>query len=302
MCNYTSQKVATIGGNMHKKPIIALVYDFDKTLSEQDMQNYSFIPNLNMKPDEFWSETREFSQTENMEAILSYLYYMVRKSQEKGLPITEEYLHSLGKDLVFFPGVLEWFDRINQYGKEHGAIIEHYVVSSGMKPIIQSSAIAKHFKAIYACDFYYSADGSVVWPKIAINFTQKTQYIYKINKGILDELDDVEVNKKYGERRIPFKNMIYIGDGLTDIPCMTMLKKHGGKSIGIYSSGNKEKVQQFLVDDRINYVCPANYRENSYLDRTVKLIIKSACLVSELEALEEKQVTEAENKLGSKNV
>ncbi len=287
---------------MNKKPIIAIVYDFDKTLCGQDMQNYSFIPNLNMKSDEFWDEVRDFSTTENMEAILAYLYYMVKKSEEKNIPVTKQYLCSLGKDIKFFPGVLEWFERINTYGKEHGAIVEHYVVSSGIKPIIQSSGIAKYFKAVYACDFYYDSNGKAIWPQIAINFTQKTQYLYKISKGILDELDQVEVNKKYEEKRIPFQNMIYIGDGLTDIPCMTMLKKQGGKSIGIYSPGNKEKVQQFLVDGRINYVCPANYKENSYLDRTVKLIIKSACLVSELEALEEKQVTEAENKLsGNKN-
>lgn len=284
-----------------EKPIIAIIYDFDKTLCDQDMQNYSFIPNLNMKPSEFWNEISEFSKSENMEGILSYLYYMVKKSSEKGKPITKEYLCSLGKDVHLYPGVLEWFERINQYGKEHGAVIEHYIVSSGIKDIIQSTEIAKNFKAIFACDFYYGDNGEAIWPKIAINFTVKTQYLYKINKGILDETDSTEVNKKYKEKRIPFRNMIYIGDGLTDIPCMTMLKKQGGKSIGIYVPKNKENVQQFLVDDRINYVCPANYKENSYLDRTVKLIIKSTCLISELAALEEKQMLEAENKLLSSN-
>lgn len=285
---------------MAEKPIIAIIYDFDKTLCDQDMQNYSFIPNLNMTPSEFWGEIGEFSKSENMEAILSYLYYMVKKSDEKGVPMTKEYLASLGKDIRLFPGVKEWFSRINHYAKEHGAIIEHYVVSSGIKPIICSTDIANEFKAVYACDFYYDENNKAVWPKMAINFTSKTQYLYKINKGILDETDQTEVNKKYKTKRIPFRNMIYIGDGLTDIPCMTMLKKEGGKSIGIYTSDNKERVQQFLVEDRINYVCPANYRENSYLDRTVKLIIKTACLVSELQALEEKQTLKAEEKLSQK--
>lgn len=280
-----------------EKPIIAIIYDFDKTLCDQDMQNYSFIPNLGMTPAEFWNEISDFSSSENMEGILSYLYYMVKKSAERGKPVTKDYLRSLGKDVNFYPGVLEWFERINQYGKEQGAIIEHYIISSGIKDIIESSLIAKHFKAIYGCDFYYDDNGNAVWPKIAINFTGKTQYLYKINKGILDEADSTEVNKKHKEKRIPFRNMIYIGDGLTDIPCMTMLKKQGGKSIGIYVTKDKEKVQQFLIDDRINYVCPANYKENSYLDRTVKLIIKSTCLISELAALEEKQTHQAENKL-----
>ena len=157
--------------------------------------------------------------------------------------------------------------------------------------------MAKHFKAVFACDFYYDDKGEAAWPKIAINFTGKTQYLYKINKGILDDADATEVNKKHKEKRIPFRNMIYIGDGLTDIPCMTMLKKQGGKSIGVYVAKHKERVQQFLVDDRVNYVCPANYKENSYLDKTVKLIIKSTCLISELAYLEEKQTIKAENDL-----
>ena len=280
-----------------EKPIIAIIYDFDNTLCDQDMQNYSFIPNLEMTPSEFWNEISQFSKEENMEGILSYLYYMVKKSNEKGKPMTKEYLSTLGKDINLYPGVEEWFERINQYGKEQGAIIEHYIISSGLKDIINSSKIAKYFTAVYACDFYYGEDGLPIWPKIAINFTAKTQYLYKINKGILDETDSTEVNKKYKEKRIPFRNMIYIGDGLTDIPCMTMLKKAGGRSIGIYTAKTKERVQQFLVDERINYVCPANYKDNSYLDRTVKLIIKTTCLVSELLALEEKQTIQAEEKL-----
>ena len=283
-----------------EKPVIALIYDFDKTLCDQDMQNYSFIPNLNMTPQEFWGEIGEFSKSENMEAILSYLYYMVKKSDEKGVPMTREYLRSLGKDVNLFPGVNEWFTRINHYAKEHGAIVEHYVVSSGIKDIICNTEIANEFKAVYACDYYYDENDKAVWPKMAINFTSKTQYLYKINKGILDETDSTEVNKKYKTKRIPFRNMIYIGDGLTDIPCMTMLKKEGGKSIGIYAPTQKKRVQQFLIDDRINYIAPANYRENSYLDRTVKLIIKSACLVSELQALENKQTLKAEEKLSQK--
>ena len=279
------------------KPIIAIIYDFDKTLCDQDMQNYSFIPNLDMKPIDFWNEIEEFSKQENMEGILTYLYYMVKKSKEKGKPITKDYLKSLGKDVRLYQGVKDWFERINEYGKSHGAIIEHYVISSGIKDIINSTEIAKHFRQVYACDFSYDENGEAVWPKIAINFTGKTQYIHKISKGILNETDSVEVNKKYKTRRVPFRNMIYIGDGLTDIPCMLMVKEQGGKSIGIYGSKNKEKVEQFLIEDRVNFVCPANYKENSYLDKTVKLIIKTTCLVSELSALEEKHVKQAENSL-----
>lgn len=279
------------------KPIIALIYDFDYTLCDQDMQNYTFIPNLQMTPSEFWGELGDWSKEENIEGILAYLYYMVKKSDEKGIPITKEYLRSMGKDVKFYPGVKDWFERINKFGEENGAIIEHYIVSSGVKDIIESTKIAKHFKSVFACDFYYDDDGKAVWPKIAINFTGKTQYLYKIRKGIFDDTDATEVNKKYKEKRIPFRNMIYIGDGLTDVPCMTMLKKEGGKSIGIYIPENMERVQQFLLDDRINYICPANYRENSHLDKTVKLIIKSQIISHELLDLSEKQVQIAESTL-----
>ena len=284
---------------MAEKPIIALLYDFDNTLCDQDMQNYSFIPNLDMTPNEFWQEISNFSKTENMEGILSYLYFMVKKSEDKNKPITKEYLHGLGKDVKFYPGVDTWFDRINQFGKENGAIIEHYVISSGLKDIISSPTIAKKFKAIFACDFYYDENGKAVWPKIAINFTGKTQYIYKINKGIFDDADSTEVNKKYKNKRIPFERMIYIGDGLTDIPCMTMLKKQGGKSIGIYTPKTKDRVEQFLIEDRINYICPASYKENSNLDKTIKLIIKSYAIDYELNHLEEKQTEKAEEKLNN---
>lgn len=276
------------------KPIIAIVYDFDKTLCDQDMQNYSFIPHLDMTPDEFWGEIGEFQEKENMEGILSYLYMMVKKSKEKGIPISKDYLKSLGKDVHLYPGVKEWFARINQFGQENGVIVEHYIISSGIKDIIEGTEIANEFKAIYACDFYYDEKGDVVWPKIAINFTLKTQYMYKINKGIKDITDAEEVNKKTRIKRVPFQNMIYIGDGLTDIPCMTMLKKQGGRSIGLYTNKTLDNVQQFLLDERINFICKANYSENSKLDKIVKLIISSCALNTRLEIEEEKQIRQVE--------
>ncbi len=276
------------------KPIIAIVYDFDKTLCDQDMQNYSFIPHLDMTPDEFWGEIGEFQEKENMEGILSYLYMMVKKSKEKGIPISKDYLKSLGKDVHLYPGVKEWFARINQFGQENGVIVEHYIISSGIKDIIEGTEIANEFKAIYACDFYYDEKGDVVWPKIAINFTLKTQYMYKINKGIKDITDAEEVNKKTKIKRVPFQNMIYIGDGLTDIPCMTMLKKQGGRSIGLYTNKTLDNVQQFLLDERINFICKANYSENSKLDKIVKLIISSCALNTRLEIEEEKQIRQVE--------
>lgn len=278
------------------KPIIALMYDFDKTLCDEDMQNYSFIPNLGMNPSEFWNEISEFSSKENMEGILSYLYMMVKKCKEKGIRLSKSYLRSLGKDVHLYPGVKEWFSRINEYGKEQGVKIEHYVISSGIRDIIKGTEIANEFTSVYACDFYYDENGEVVWPKIAINYTLKTQYLFRINKGATNENDDKTINEKTLQKRIPFRNMIYIGDGLTDIPCMTLLKKQGGKSIGLYTNKTIDRVEQFLLDERINYMCRANYSENSELDKIIKLIIQSCALSSKLAMREEAQVKKAEEK------
>ncbi len=259
---------------MRKKPTIAFMYDFDKTLCDQDMQNYTFIPNLNMSSDEFWQETEKFSKKNYMEGILAYMYYMMYKCKEKGVPFTKEYLHSMGKSVNFYKGVQNWFKRINQYGESLGVNIEHYIISSGIKDIIEGSEIKDEFKKIFACQYYFDEKNEAVWPKIAINYTQKTQYIFRISKGAYDETDNKKVNDKMKDRLIPYQNMIYIGDGLTDVPCMTFVKKQGGISIAIYPKGKKDKVVDLLLDNRVNYICSADYQEGSDLDSLVKLILQ----------------------------
>lgn len=259
---------------MKKKPTIAFMYDFDKTLCDQDMQNYTFIPNLNMTSEEFWNETEKFSKKNYMEGILAYMYYMMHKCNEKGIPFTQDYLRSLGKNVNFYKGVKNWFSRINQYGESLGVNVEHYIISSGIKDIIDGSEIKDEFKKIFACQYYFNEDGKAVWPKIAINYTQKTQYIFRISKGVFDETDNKKVNDKMNDRIIPYQNMIYIGDGLTDVPCMTFVKKQGGTSIAIYPKGKKDKVVNLLLDNRVNYICSADYQEGSDLDSLVKLIMQ----------------------------
>ena len=225
---------------MRKKPTIALMYDFDKTLCDQDMQNYTFIPNLGMTPAEFWGKVEAFRKKNYMEGILGYLYCSMKMCQEKGIPVTKEYLRSVGKDVRFYKGVLNWFERINLYGESIGVNIEHYVISSGIKEIIEGSEISNRFKKIFACQYYFDENGEAVWPKIAINYTQKTQYVFRISKGVYDETENKKVNDKVREREIPYQNMIYFGDGITDIPCMTLIKKQGGVSIAVYQKGEKK--------------------------------------------------------------
>ena len=280
---------------MRKKPTIALMYDFDKTLCDQDMQNYTFIPNLGMTPEEFWGKVESFRMKNYMEGILGYMYYSMYACKEKEIPFTKEYLRSTGKDIRFYKGVQNWFERINQYGESIGVNIEHYIISSGIKEIIEGCAISDEFKKIFACQYYFDESGQAAWPKIAINYTQKTQYVFRISKGIYDETENKKVNDKMRERIIPYENMIYFGDGITDIPCMTLIKKAGGISIAVYQKGRKNQVTGLLLEDRVNYICPADYQEGGELDSLIKCIIQKMQLTHTL-SLKYRQQRQRESK------
>lgn len=262
--------------NNTEKPIIAIMYDFDKTLSKSDMQDYGFIPALGLTPDQFWGETGKFQDASGVERILSYMYTMVKLSKEKGIKLTRDTLVSMGKNIEYFDGVETWFDRINKYGEECGVQIEHYIISSGTKEIVEGSSIAKNFTKIFGCEFYYDEEtGTPIWPKLSINYTQKTQYVYRISKGTLDLSDDVTINTKDDKHRIPYKNMIYLGDGMTDIPCMQLVQNNKGHSIAIYSEDDKSAMQNLLRDARVNIALKADYREGSELDIAVKQMIQA---------------------------
>ncbi len=267
-----------------KKHIIALMYDFDKTLCAKDMQEYSFIPNIGMEASEFWSEANKLSVKNDMDRILAYMFLMVKYAKKNDLPITKESFQELGKDVVLFKGVKSWFKRINNYGKSLGVEIEHYILSSGLKEIIDGTSIAKEFKRIYACEFHYNERGNADWPKQAVNFTTKTQFLFRISKGVLDVLDDVKLNTKLPdeERRIPYQSMIYFGDGLTDVPCMKLVKQYGGHSIAIFNKKEKHKVEPLLRDERVNFICESDYTEGSNLEIIVKQIIKKVVADNEL--------------------
>lgn len=272
---------------MVNKPIVAIMYDFDKTLCSEDMQNYSFIPALGMTPAEFWNLTTVFSDKENVEKILSYMYMMVLQAKKKGIKLTKEYLQSLGKDIKYFDGVTTWFNRINAYGESLGLTIEHYLVSSGTKEIIDGCSIAKEFKAIYGCEYVFDEiTGEPIWPKIAINYTMKTQFFFRISKGTIDINDDYALNKKMPKRRVPYRNIIYLGDGMTDIPCMILVKENGGKSIAVYQKGQKDRVISLFDDGRVNYICRADYRFGSELEKITKLIIEGISVTEQLIAKE----------------
>lgn len=283
------------------KSVIAILYDFDKTLCTEDMQNYSFIPNLGLTPSEFWGKTGVLGNNHSMDKILAYMYEMIYMCKEKNIKLTKEYLNSLGKNIKYFPGVTTWFNRINTFGENLGIKIEHYIVSSGTKEIIEGTSIAKEFKRIYGCEFLYDENTKeAIWPKMAINFTLKTQFIFRISKGAFDILDEEKLNSDTPDknRHVFYRNMIYIGDGMTDIPCMQVVKDKGGKSVAVYKKEEMSKVLKLVNDARINYVCQADYSINSPLEKFVNLSIEQMVAYERLRQKEERQLQAFQNKVG----
>ncbi|MBE6963269.1 MAG: haloacid dehalogenase-like hydrolase [Ruminococcaceae bacterium] len=268
----------------HQRPIVAFLYDFDKTLCTTDMQNYAFIPSLGMTPAEFWALANGFGRANRIDGILAYMYTMIQESQRKGVPFTREDLVEKGKSIVLFPGVQDWFDRINAFGDSLGVQVEHYIISSGLREIIEGSSINGAFKEVYASEFYYDEAGHPVWPKLAVNFTAKTQFVYRINKGVLDVSDDKTLNDSMPDdsKRVPFVNMIYVGDGLSDVPCMKMMRAYGGQAIAVYQESNRAGVEDLLSKGRVDFIFKADYSEGTPLDLTVKNIIRKMAIADRL--------------------
>lgn len=256
-------------------PIVAICYDFDKTLSPDDMQTYGYIQSLGFNVETFWKEASKLAHKHEMDSNLAYMFLMLQ--QAKGLfAVTKEALADFGSHVKLFDGVETWFKRINRYGLSKNVKIEHYLISSGIKEMILGTSIANYFTKIYASSFMFDKNDLAIWPAQAINYTNKTQFLYRINKGTLDINDDrVNDYLEFEKRRIPFENMVYIGDSITDIPCMRLIKANGGYSIGVYdpANGEKEKVKKLFLEERIDYYTHANYEENSELDLLVKNII-----------------------------
>lgn len=255
------------------KPIAAIMYDFDKTLSTKDMQEYAFIPGIGMTAESFWCECNRLTKENSMDQILSYMYVMLRESRGKKLLNRQEF-NKLGESVELFPGVMTWFNRVNEYAEKIGVQVEHYIISSGIKEIIEGTPIAKYFKEIYAAEFLYDEQNVPVWPAMAVNYTSKTQFLFRINKGVLDVTEHRELNEytPEEERRIPFSNMIYIGDGFTDVPCMKLVKLNGGHSIAVYSHDD-DSAREIMNQGRVDYLAKADYSPGSKIENTVFAIL-----------------------------
>lgn len=275
-----------------KKIKVAMMYDFDKTLSPKDMQEFTFIPGLGYKnTKDFWEEVNKISKENKMDSILAYMYMMIKKSKEASKPIRKQDFKGLGKGIEYYPGVLTWFDRINAIGKKLNIEVEHYIISSGLTEVIEGTPIAKKFKKIYACKFYYDENGVATWPSLVVNYTTKTQYIFRINKQILDENEDRALNQYTEEkdRPIPFRRMIYVGDGLTDVPCMKLVKENGGKSIVVYNKKKKnakDLAKSLIQQKRANYMSPSDYSSQKEMEKLVSKILENIQKEAALEELE----------------
>ena len=246
-----------------EKPVLAICYDFDKTLSPDDMQAQGYIQSVGYDIADFWRESNELAEDNDMDTNLAYMYKMIEKAQGR-MVVTREKLAEYGSRVELFPGVRTWFERIRQYGAEHGVTVEHYIISSGLKEMIEGTEMFKSgaFEHVYASSFYYDESGVAKWPAQVVNYTGKTQILFRIVKGVMD-VNDCAVNDHFAPEdvRVPFHNMVYIGDSDTDVPCMKLVNDNGGYSIGVYN-GEKTKVYKMVRDGRIKYYTPADYTEN----------------------------------------
>ena len=273
-----------------KRPIVALIYDFDGTLAPGNMQEFGFIQAVGSTPEEFWSKSNQIAVGQDASNVLAYMKLMYDEAREKGIPLRYEQFKEFGKSVEFFEGVQQWFSIVNEYGRKQGIKIEHYINSSGLKEIIEGTRIAGKFRYIFASSFIYDENGETAWPGIAVDSTNKTQFIFKINKGIFSARDSVRLNSSMAEekKRIPFPNMIYFGDGETDVPCMKIVGMFGGHSLAVYKQGDDKKraiAQKLKRQGRVRFAVPAVYTKDSEAFRVVCAIIDKIKAESELQDL-----------------
>ncbi len=263
----------------------AIVYDFDGTLAPGNIQEHSLLPHyLGTDKEAFWAEVKSRQARHDADQILVYLQLLLELARSKEKRLSSRVLEEQGAKTPFFEGVEGWFARINAHAAAAGLCLEHYIVSSGNEEMIRGCAIAPHFKQIFACKYIYNEAGEAIWPGSAVNYTTKTQYLFRINKGVETHADDESVNRWVapGDRPIPFERMLYLGDGDTDIPSMKMVRHQGGHSVAVFDPQKwadqaskdgpqtREKAYKLIAEDRADFVVPADYQDGSQLDVTVK--------------------------------
>lgn len=256
---------------------MAIAYDFDGTLAPGNMQEYDFIPALNMVSGQFWTSVRNLAKKHEMDEILAYMHMMLEEARTSKVAVRRSDFKQFGANITLFPGVESWFKRVNAYAKSKGVRVEHFIISSGIREMIEGTPIYKEFRKVYASGFMFDHNGVACWPALAVNYTTKTQYLFRVNKGSLDVHDNSVINKfvPKDRRPVPFTNMIFIGDGETDIPCMRLVREQGGHSIAVFSSkrGSRKYAEQHVRDGRATVSAPADFQDGGAIDGCVKAMI-----------------------------
>ena len=272
------------------RPKVAFCYDFDGTLAPGNMQEHGFLPDVGITKDEFWGRVAELTKEHHADNILVYMREMLREANQVNVPVRRLDIQAHGKAIQLFPGVEGWFPRVSRRGKELGLNVEHFIISSGLREMVEGTVIARHLKAIFASSFLYDANNVAVWPALALNYTTKTQYLFRINKGTLDVWDHSKINKftPRDERPVPFSRMVFIGDGETDVPCMRLVLEQGGYSVAVYQArkrGAKKRAGELLQQERAKFIAPADYSEGGELDKIAEAILRKIAAGVELSRL-----------------
>jgi phosphoserine phosphatase len=257
---------------------MAIAYDFDGTLASGNIQENSFIPTIGMTKAEFWRQNKQRAEKHEADETLSYMTFMLERAQAQEVPVRRKDFAAHGKTVDLFPGVEDWFSRINAHAQACNVRLDHFIISSGIKEMIEATRIGRKFKKVFASSFAYDVNGVAKWPALAINYTTKTQYLFRINKGSLKVHEHGLINEyvPHEERPVPFTNMIFIGDGDTDIPCMRLVRDQGGHSIAVYQPGSrtrKARAEKLVTDKRADFIAPADYSGGKRLDGIVRVII-----------------------------
>ncbi|MGE3067647.1 MAG: HAD family hydrolase [Hyphomicrobiaceae bacterium] len=263
----------------YDKKTIALVYDFDGTLSPKPMQEYAFLPKIDADPEAFWAESNRLAAEQGADPLITYMHLLYRKAKEKGVRIDRADLVAQGRSVELFPGVQAWFKEIAEYvrirAESHGVALRHYLVSSGLTEIIEGTSIYPHFHNVFASEYWFDPY-DLPYPKRVITDTGKTQYLFRINKGIEDLGQSINHHMPEGVRPVPFSNMIYFGDGDTDVPSMAVTRKNGGHAIAVYAPGEtrgREKCVALHKAGRCDFFAPADYTRGSELFHQTCLLL-----------------------------
>ena len=258
---------------------IALVYDFDGTLSPQPMQEYTVLPELGITPGDFWAGVDRDLAAREGENMLVYMRHLVEEARTRGVRLGRRELGALGARVRYFAGVGGWFERVDAYVRERGGgrvRVSHFVVSAGLREILEGVSIRRHFRRVFASEYHFDRRGVATFPRVVITDTTKTQYLFRINKGRLDLRENINTHMPERERPIPFENMIYIGDGLTDVPSMTVTRKNGGNALAVWNPRKPDTragCEALLAAGRVNFIAPADYRAGRTLERRVRLLL-----------------------------